>query len=337
MAWSYSGTTPDIYVRYFNGGTNAWNGTNTVVANTSDRENHPAIGYVNGKLWVAWNRYTDYSAATPVLYYTYSTSTLPTITWATALGPYGARLAEHTPPSIAGNSSYVYIAYLTYDQTFASSAPALLRGANVYAFRVAASGGAPGTTYQLSATVDDPPLYARGNAGSPRLQWATTTIYDQTVTGPTLLYTKNSPAANAPDYTTNLGVAQTLYNNEENFDLYLCQVGIAPTAVDLARFEAWPEGMAIHVEWETVTEIDNLGFNLYRSDVPDGPYVKLNSELIPSQAPGSPIGAVYVWLDTTVQIGRTYYYQLEDVDIYGNTTLHGPVQVKAGPTLRAKP
>ena len=63
----------------------------------------------------------------------------------------------------------------------------------------------------------------------------------------------------------------------------------APTAVELARFEGWPEGMAIHVEWETVTEIDNLGFNLYRADAPDGPYVKLNEELIPSQAPGSPV------------------------------------------------
>jgi len=46
---------------------------------------------------------------------------------------------------------------------------------------------------------------------------------------------------------------------------------------------------------------------------------------------------VYVWLDGTVQMGRTYYYQLEDVDIYGNATMHGPVQVKAGPTLRVRP
>jgi hypothetical protein len=110
-----------------------------------------------------------------------------------------------------------------------------------------------------------------------------------------------------------------------------------PTAVELARFEAWPEGRAIHVEWETATEIDNLGFNLYRADTADGPYVKLNEELIPSQAPGSPEGAVYVWLDSTVQTGRTYYYKLEDVDIYGHTTLHGPVRVKAGPSLRTRP
>jgi len=110
-----------------------------------------------------------------------------------------------------------------------------------------------------------------------------------------------------------------------------------PTAVELARFEGWPEGMAIHVEWETVTEIDNLGFNLYRAESPDGPYVKLNEELIPSQAPGSPIGAVYVWLDGAVVVGRSYYYMLEDVDIYGNATMHGPVVVMAGPSLRGKP
>ncbi|MBN1139662.1 MAG: proprotein convertase P-domain-containing protein [Anaerolineae bacterium] len=110
-----------------------------------------------------------------------------------------------------------------------------------------------------------------------------------------------------------------------------------PTAVALARFEGWPEGLAIHVEWETVTEIDNLGFNLYRAESPDGPYVRLNEELIPSQAPGSPVGAVYVWLDDAVQAGQTYYYMLEDVDVYGQTTMHGPVEVRAGPTLRTRP
>ncbi len=72
---------------------------------------------------MTWNRYTNYGAATPVLYYTYSTSTLPTITWATAVGPYGTRLAEHTPPSITGDSSYTYIAYLTYHRR--SAAPPL--------------------------------------------------------------------------------------------------------------------------------------------------------------------------------------------------------------------
>jgi hypothetical protein len=110
-----------------------------------------------------------------------------------------------------------------------------------------------------------------------------------------------------------------------------------PTAVDLARFEGWPERATIHVEWETVSEVGNLGFNLYRADAPDGPYAKLNEELIPSQVPGQPGGAVYIWIDSTVQLGHTYYYRLEDVDLNGYTSLHGPVRVKAGPTLGTKP
>jgi len=48
------------------------------------------------------------------------------------------------------------------------------------------------------------------------------------------------------------------------------------------------------------------------------------------------VGAVYVWLDATVQAGLTYYYKLEDVDIYGHTTLHGPVQVGNGPAPDAR-
>lgn len=217
MAFSYNVGAPnrDIYVKYWNGNTNAWNSTNTVVANTSNRENHPAIFYANGALWVAWNRYPDFSNPTAQLYYVRTTSTLPTIAWGTTYGPYGVRLAEHTPPTIVGDATSTYIAYLAYNDAF--------RGGNVYLLRAPAGGGAPNTTYQLAATVDDPPLYARGNGGSPRLQWATTTVNGSTFTGPTLLYSKNPPDSEAPGYSGNLGVAQTLFNLEENFDFYMIQ------------------------------------------------------------------------------------------------------------------
>ena len=99
-----------------------------------------------------------------------------------------------------------------------------------------------------------------------------------------------------------------------------------PTSVRVTRFQAWPLGGAVHVEWETATEVDNLGFNLYRSDAgPDGPYVRLNELLIPSLAPGSPSGALYTWPDAGVRPGVTYYYQLENVDVYGASTPYGPV------------
>jgi len=102
-----------------------------------------------------------------------------------------------------------------------------------------------------------------------------------------------------------------------------------PTAVTLARFEATPQSGAIRVTWETAQELENLGFNLYRGENVAGPWQQLNAALIPSQAPGAVFGAVYEWLDTEVQAGLTYYYLLEEVDIHGRSTFHGPVSVVA--------
>ena len=98
-----------------------------------------------------------------------------------------------------------------------------------------------------------------------------------------------------------------------------------PTAVDLAAFTAEPQGNAIRVTWETAQELDNLGFNLYRSTTPAGPWTQVNTELIPAQNPGATFGAVYEVLDPDVEPGTTLYYRLEDVDIHGASTFHGPV------------
>ncbi len=98
-----------------------------------------------------------------------------------------------------------------------------------------------------------------------------------------------------------------------------------PLAVDLTDFSAVWDGEAVTVSWETAQELDNLGFNLYRGESAAGPWVKLNAELIPTQNPGAVFGATYTWLDEGVTPGATYFYRLEDVDIYGVSTFHGPV------------
>ncbi|MEJ5311457.1 MAG: carboxypeptidase regulatory-like domain-containing protein [Anaerolineae bacterium] len=106
-----------------------------------------------------------------------------------------------------------------------------------------------------------------------------------------------------------------------------------PTAVILAAFSATSRDGVIVVTWETAAELDNIGFNLYRSTAADGPYTPLNETLIPPQNPGSVIGGVYEWLDTDVQPGVVYFYQLEDVDVKGMRTMHGPVTATVQPTL----
>jgi hypothetical protein len=131
-------------------------------------------------------------------------------------------------------------------------------------------------------------------------------------------------------YTQEYAQTNGAYNWYTRIGAFTFGTGLcSPTAVDLVRFEAWPEGPALHVEWETATEIDNVGFYLYRSESADGPWTRLNEALIPSQAPGSPVGAVYTWLDETVQPGVSYFYRLEDVDIYGHSTFHGPISATA--------
>ena len=102
-----------------------------------------------------------------------------------------------------------------------------------------------------------------------------------------------------------------------------------PTAVDMLSFLALGGDSSITLFWETTNEIDNLGFNVYRATSVNGARVKLNAQMIPSLvAPGSPFGAAYEYADTTVRFGRTYYYWLEDVDIFGRTRLYGPVDAK---------
>jgi len=103
-----------------------------------------------------------------------------------------------------------------------------------------------------------------------------------------------------------------------------------PTAVDLVRFEAAVQDHAVLLTWETAQELDNLGFNLYRGESAAGPWTRLNAELIPAQHPGATFGATYTWLDEGMTPGATYFYRLEDVNVYGASTFHGPISITAG-------
>jgi hypothetical protein len=107
-----------------------------------------------------------------------------------------------------------------------------------------------------------------------------------------------------------------------------------PLAVLLAGFSAEGQSDRVLVSWETVSEASNLGFNLWRGLAPDGPDTQLNPNLIPSQGPGSTQGYSYQWIDQAdLTTGATYYYWLDDVDVNGVTTRHGPVSATlAAPT-----
>jgi hypothetical protein len=106
-------------------------------------------------------------------------------------------------------------------------------------------------------------------------------------------------------------------------------IALSPTSVTLLSFTAEPAENSVLLQWETATEVDNLGFNLHRAERKDGPRTQVNAELIPSQVPpGSPGGAAYEFVDSAP--GPRNYYWLEAVDVYGARTLFGPVQATLG-------
>ncbi len=101
-----------------------------------------------------------------------------------------------------------------------------------------------------------------------------------------------------------------------------------PTAVDLLYFNAEYRKKGVVLNWETVSEADVVGFNIYRSKTKDGERKLLTPEMISAQNPSLPMGAIYTYKDTTVKADRKYFYWLESVELDSQTTLHGPVKVK---------
>jgi len=81
------------------------------------------------------------------------------------------------------------------------------------------------------------------------------------------------------------------------------------------------------ITWETASEVDTAGFNLYRSNSPEGPWQKINQQLIPpSDDPIS--GGSYKFVDETAEPGQEYYYQLEEIELGGASTRFDPIFLK---------
>jgi hypothetical protein len=96
------------------------------------------------------------------------------------------------------------------------------------------------------------------------------------------------------------------------------------TLITLTSFDTMPGNKKITVSWTTSSEIDSAGFNIYRSTEENGYFLKINTQLIP--ATGSPsAGAAYEFVDSAVKNRQIYWYKLEEVELSGKITVHGPV------------
>ena len=95
------------------------------------------------------------------------------------------------------------------------------------------------------------------------------------------------------------------------------------TGIELVSFEAEADEFEILLTWETASETENAGFHLWRSRMEADGYARVTISLIPAEGDAF-TGSSYEWMDGSLSEG-TYYYKLEDVDVFGNSTFHGPV------------
>jgi hypothetical protein len=99
----------------------------------------------------------------------------------------------------------------------------------------------------------------------------------------------------------------------------------------LSLFQAELQDSSILIEWLTESELNNLGFEIYKSKNEDGNYNLLSSYKTNSNLVGqgnSNYKHEYSFSDKSIIGGLTYFYELADVDFSGEKTFHGPISVK---------
>jgi len=98
----------------------------------------------------------------------------------------------------------------------------------------------------------------------------------------------------------------------------------ATTEVKLQSLAAVAGDASVLLAWRTGSELENLGFHVYRGASADGPWARLTNALIPGLG-SSAVGQAYAWTDSGLRNGTRYFYRLEDVDASSVATSHGPV------------
>ena len=104
----------------------------------------------------------------------------------------------------------------------------------------------------------------------------------------------------------------------------------SPTAVGLVRLSATRSPRAVTLLWETATEIDNVGFHIWRSEDGGENYFRITTSPIPAGGAAA-TGATYTHQDSDVVPRVAYAYKLEDIDSAGRSSFHGPVWAEAQP------
>jgi hypothetical protein len=115
-----------------------------------------------------------------------------------------------------------------------------------------------------------------------------------------------------------LGVVSKIASIEQALQDCGC---LPPSKISLSSFKAIPSSRKVLLNWQTESEPNNKGYNIWRAER----FKKINKGLIPPEGTGT-LGAEYDFVDEWLLNGKHYFYWLEDVDNNYVSTFHGPVE-----------
>lgn len=78
------------------------------------------------------------------------------------------------------------------------------------------------------------------------------------------------------------------------------------------------------LKWTTASEVDNFGFDIYRSTSEDGPFDRVTEVPLPGAGTTDEPQA-YEWYDFDIEAGLAYYYYIESISMGGVRERFSPI------------
>jgi hypothetical protein len=111
------------------------------------------------------------------------------------------------------------------------------------------------------------------------------------------------------------------YDHDGTTDLATDFGGDVTLPVEIHHISLSQEYNNILVAWETASELNNLGFNLWRDSSDTLSRIRVNQELIKGRG-NSSINSTYSFLDESLLFTGDYYYELEQIDFDGSQSFY---------------
>lgn len=105
--------------------------------------------------------------------------------------------------------------------------------------------------------------------------------------------------------------------------------GASPAPSPASSASPSPAPLVNTVKWSTTSEVENFGYDIYRADKEEGPFVRINPKPVPGAATTDE-PSYYKYLDADIDPTKGYFYYVESISLKG-------VREKFTPVIKAPP